>query len=175
MTLPADQRPDFATLVANLPDDELAFITATLTRHEPEYLKAVGGFTKFRPKIVKTARPEQQVKWFRRFAAANPEFAPVWLLAYGVEILKPIEEAALETLRITLKEQLGYDPGEPPPTAAEIAAFLQEARGAFGLAHARQWGNLFLLLMDPEAKAPVFEALEQLDWNLCTPAPAPQT
>ncbi|HYE77334.1 MAG TPA: hypothetical protein VEI97_05040 [bacterium] len=161
-----ERLPNFVTFVNNLPDAEVEAICQHLARNEDDFLRTLAGLTKFRAVFIKRAKPSQQRLWFRKYSGTQQEFAPLWILAYGTSVLMPVEEAALHELRIALKSDLGYDPGDPPPTPDEIEQFLRSAGERFGLTHARQWGNVLLLLMDPSAKAPVAEALDRLGWNL---------
>ena len=166
----ADPLPNFAYFVEQLPDEEIEAICTFLSRNERDYATMLGGLTKFRPITIRTkvSIPQQRI-WFRKFSQLKPEFAPVWLLAYGTEILMPIEKVALATLPISLRDQLGYEAKEGGPTADEIVTFLKTQEAEHGTSLARQWGNMFLLLMDPASKAPIAEALDQLGWNLSTP------
>lgn len=165
--------PDFLTFITNLSEDEIGDISLWLVKNERDYLVALGEMTKFRPIFLKTkSTPAQHRKWFRKYAGERPEFGPIWLMAYGVGQLGSIEEAALAKLPIRLREQLGYEPKDPanPPTEQQVVTFLKESEEAFGLTKSRQWGNIFLLIMDPEHKQPVHDALNSLGWNLSTPA-----
>ncbi|MCG3150772.1 MAG: hypothetical protein GEEBNDBF_00033 [bacterium] len=167
--------PDFLTFVANLPDAEVGEMANWLVRNEKDYLVALGELTKFRPVYLKTkVNASQHLKWFRKYSAQSAAFAPIWMMAYGVGVLAPIEEAALAKLPIKLRDELGYEPKNPEalPTSAQFVTFLKEAEEAFGLARARQWGNICLLIMEPTAKEPIHEALTALGWNLCTPETA---
>jgi len=169
MTTPT---PDFLTFITNLPEDEIGAISTWLVKNERDYLVALGEMTKFRPIFLKTkSTPAQHRKWFRKYAGERPEFGPIWLMAYGVGQLGSIEEAALAKLPIRLREQLGYEPKDAaqPPTEKDIVTFLKESEEAFGMVKTRQWGNIFLLIMDPESKQPVHDALNTLGWNLSTP------
>lgn len=168
--------PDFAWYALQFPDDELDRILAHLLKEERDYLVQLGQLTKFRPVALKTrVKMDQHRRWWRKFAKERQEFAPAWLLAYGVTMLGPIEEAGLAKLPIRLREQLGYEPTDRdnPPTGSQIAGFLREAEAAYGLELARQWGNILMLLMEPDFKGPVWEALTQLGWGQCVPEGAP--